>query len=181
MTQVISYRTSYFSNKYQILKDSLQIGNLYKTEWLGCTIEASLNEQKFSFVSKGILHPSITIINPVTNTTVGTIEINHLLSFHQTAILTLQNGSKYYWTCNNFFTNDWQWTSLINSEIVFKSVEPLDIFKQNGTITFSNNTQDTELFITLGIHLRNFAKRKSHLTKIMGFVILITLLPRYFR
>ena len=181
MTQVLTYKTSYFSDNYQILKDSLQIGKLYKTEWLGTAIDTTLNEQKFRFVSKGLLKPTITIFNLSTKTIIGTIKIKHLLNFYQNAVLTLSNGTQYNWTCNKLFANDWQWTALNNSEILFTSKEPIDIFKQNGTITFNDKTLDTELFITLGIHLRNFEKRKSHLTTLMGFMILVILIPRIFK
>lgn len=180
MNQILNYKTSSFSDNYQIFKDDLQIGKLYKTEWLGSKIDTALYEQKFKFISRGLLKPTISILNISTNTIVGTIRIQHLLNWHQNAILKLSNGAEYNWTCNNFFANDWQWTDLRDNEIIVTSKEPLDIFKQKGTITFSDKIQDKELFITLGIHLRNVAKRKSHLTKILGLIILITLLPKLF-
>ncbi len=180
MTQTITYKTSYLSDNYQILNDNLQIGKLYKTEWLGTTIDATINEKKFRFVSKGFLKPTITIVNLSTNAIVGAIEIKHLLNFHQNAILTLSNGAQYNWTCNKHFANDWQWTALKNSEILFTSLEPLDIFKQNGKVTYNDKTEITELFITLGIHLRNSVKRKSLLTTVMGLIILIVFLPKLF-
>lgn len=90
--------------------------------------------------------------------------------------MTLSNGAQYNWTCNKHFANDWQWTALKNSEILLTSLEPLDIFKQNGKVTFNDKTKITELFITLGIHLRNSAKRKSLLTRVMGVIIIIILL-----
>jgi hypothetical protein len=181
MAQTLTYKTSYFSDNYQILKENLQIGKLYKIEWLGTTIDTSINEKKFRFISKGFLKPTIIILNLSTNAIVGTIKIKHLLNFSQNAVLTLPNGTQYNWTSNKLFTNDWQWTSLNDLQILFHSKEPLDIFKQKGRIAFNDNTLDKELFITLGIHLRNFAKRKSHLTTMMGFMILIILIPRLFK
>ena len=181
MTQTLTYKTSYFSDNYQILKDNLQIGKLYKTEWLGTTIDTSINEKKFRFISKGFLKPTITILNLSTNAIVGTIKIKYLLNFYQNAVLTLPNGTQYNWTSNKLFTNDWQWTALNDLQILFHSKEPLDIFKQNGRIAFNDNTLDTELFITLGIHLRNFVKRKSHFTTMMGFIVLIILILRLFK
>lgn len=180
MTQPITYKTSSFSDNYQILKDSLQIGKLYKTEWLGSTIDSTLNEQKFRFVSKGLLKPTITILNLSPNKIVGTIKIKRLLNFQQNAVLTLSNDTAYQWTCHNFFANDWQWSALDSGEILFTSKEPLDLFKQNGTISFSDKTLNTELFITLGIHLRNVVRRKSHFIKLIGALILIILLQQLF-
>jgi hypothetical protein len=180
MTQTLTYKTSYFSDNYQILKDNLQIGKLYKTEWLGTTIDTTLNEKKYRFISKGFVKSTITILNLSTNADIGTIKIGNLLNFYQNAVLTLSNGTQYNWTCNKLFANDWQWTALNNLQILFDSKEPFGIFKQNGRIAFNDKTLDMELFITLGIHLRNFAKRKSHLTRMMGFMILIILIPRLF-
>ncbi len=180
MTQTLTYKTSYFSDNYQILKDNLQIGKLYKTEWLGSTIDSTLNEKKFRFISKGLVKPTITILNLSTNAIVGTIKIKNLLNFYQNAVLTLSNGTQYNWTCNKLFANDWQWTALNNSEVLFNSKEPVDIFKQNGQIDFNDKTLDTELFVTLGIHMRNFSKRKSYLTTMMGLIILIILVPKLF-
>lgn len=180
MRQTITYNTSYFIDNYKIFKENLLIGKLQKTEWLGATIDTKINEKKFRFVSKGFLKPTITIINLSTNTIVGAIKIKHLLKFYQNANLTLSNGAQYIWTCNKLFSNDWQWTALKNSEILFKAKEPLNIFKQNGTVKFNNETENTELFITLGIHLRNSVKKKSLLTTVMGLIILIVFLPKLF-
>lgn len=180
MNQILTYKTSYFSDSYQILKNDLQIGKLYKAEWLGSKIDTALYEQKFKFISRGLLKPTISILNISTNTIVGTIRIQHLFDWHQNAILKLTNGAEYNWTCNNLFTNDWQWTDLRDNEIIVTSKEPLDIFKQKGTITFSDKIQDKELFITLGIHMRNVSKGKSHFPKILGLFISITLLAKLF-
>jgi len=70
------------------LKENLQIGKLYKIEWLGTTIDTSINEKKFRFISKGFLKPTITILNLSTNAIVGTIKIKHLLNFQQNDVLT---------------------------------------------------------------------------------------------
>jgi hypothetical protein len=180
MNQTLNYKASYTSDSYQILRDSLQIGKLYKAEWLGNPIDSVLNEHKFRFISKGIFKPTISVLDISSNSIVGTINFQNLLSFYQSAVLTLSNGTKYRWSSNKLFANDWQWTDLSNDEIIFTSKEPLDAFKQYGTIIFNDRTHDKELFISLGIHLRNVAKRKSHLPKIMAIIILLALLPRLF-
>ena len=181
MTQVLTYKTTYFSDSYQILKDNLQVGKLYKTEWLGSIIDTKLNEQEFRFTSEGVLKPTITILNKTANEIVGIVKLKDLLNFYQNAILTLSNGTQYKWTCNKLFANDWQWTELNNSEILFNCKESIDIFKQNGKVAFNDKSLECEMFITLGIHLRNFAKRKSHLLRIMGFMFLIILLSRHLK
>jgi hypothetical protein len=182
MNQILNYKTSYTSDNYQILRDSLQIGKLYKAEWLGNPIDTVLNERKFRFISKGIFKPTISVLDISSNSIVGTISFQNLLSFYQSAVLTISNGTKYRWTSNKLFANDWQWTDLSNNEIIFTSKEPLDAFKQYGTMKFSDKTHDKELFISLGIHLRSVLKWKSHWKKIqiLGIIILIRQLSRQF-
>jgi hypothetical protein len=180
MNQILNYKTSYTSDRYEILRDSLQIGKIYKAEWLFNPIDTFLNEHKFRFISKGFFKPRISVLDISSNSIVGTISIQSLFSFRPSAVLTFSNGPKYRWTSNKLFANDWQWTDLNTEETIFSSKEPLDLFKQNGTIIFNDKTHDKELFISLGIHLRNVAKRKSHLTKIFGVIILIIYLQRLF-
>jgi hypothetical protein len=180
MNQTLNYKTSYTRDSYQILRDSLQIGKLYKAEWLGNQIDTVLNEHKFRFISKGIFKPTISVLDISSDLIVGTISFQNLLSFYQLALLTFSNGSKYRWTSNKLFANDWQWTDLSNDEIIFSSKEPFDAFKQYGTIIFNDKTHDKELFISLGIHLRNVGKRKSYLPRIMAIIILLALLRRLF-
>jgi hypothetical protein len=180
MNQTLNYKTSYTSDSYQILRDGIQIGKLYKAEWLGNPIDTVLNEHKFRFMAKGIFKPTISVLDTSSNSIVATINFQNLLSFIQSAVLTFSNGTKYKWTSNKLFAKDWQWTDLSNNEIIFTSKEPLDAFKQYGTIKFNDETNDKELFISLGIHLRNVGKRYSYLTKIMAITILLALLPRLF-
>jgi len=180
MNQNLNYKTSYTSDSYQILRDSLQIGKLYKAEWLGNPIDTVISERKFRFISKGIFKPTISVLDISSNSIVGTISFQNLLSFYQSAVLTFSNGTTYRWTSNKLFANDWQWTDLSNNEIIFTTKEPIDAFKQYGTIIFNDKTHDKELFISLGIHLRNVAKRKTLLPKIIGIIILLALLPRLF-
>jgi hypothetical protein len=132
MNQTLNYKTSYTSDSYQILKESLQIGKLYKAEWLGNPTDAVLNEHKFRFISKGMLKPTISVLDISSNSIVGTISFQNLVSFYQSAILTFSNGTNFRWDSNKLFANDWQWTDLSNDEIIFTSKEPLDGFQQYG-------------------------------------------------
>ena len=180
MNQILNYKTSYTSDSFQILRDSIQIGKIYKAEWLGNPIDTVLNDHKFRFISKGIFKPTISVLDISSNSIDGAISFQNLLGFYQSAVLSFSNRTKYRWTSNKLFANDWQWTDLSNDEIILTSNEPLDAFKQYGTIIFNDKTQDKELFISLGIHLRNVAKRKSILPRIMAIIILLALLQRIF-
>ena len=134
MNQILSYKTSYTSDRYEILRDSVQIGKIYKAEWLFNPIDTVLNEHKFRYISKGFFKPRISVLDIYSNSIVGTISIQSLFSFRPSAVLTFSNGPKYRWTSNKLFANDWQWTDLSNDEIIFTSKEPLDGFKQYGNL-----------------------------------------------
>ena len=54
MAQTLTYKTSYFSDNYQILKENLQIGKLYKIEWLGTTIDTSINDKKLELLNLAV-------------------------------------------------------------------------------------------------------------------------------
>lgn len=173
MESVISYQTSYLNNKYNIFSNNLEIGNVFKTEWLGSTVEGNINGRKIKLIDKGFINPTITIVDKKTNQVIGSIIISNLLTFHPLATLTTESHHKYKWTTPEIFDKSWQWTNLTTGQTIIKSNEPLNIFRHQGRITIIEKTDQNYLLIAVGIHLRNVIDRKTYLTRVIGLMVLI--------
>jgi len=172
MQNGLTYQTSFMKDSYFICKDNLQIGKLYKGEWLGSTIDATTNEHSFRFVSKGFFRPAISITDKKTKHIIGTVAINNFFKFSPSATLSLINNKCYAWTTKGIFSFGWKWVDLANEQIIATSTEPLDILGQSGTIELPQQNEQTELLIALGIHLRNVVQRTTVMTRIIAFVSL---------
>ena len=117
----LTYQTSFMKDSYFICKDSLQIGKLYKAEWLGSTIDTTINEQSFRFVSEGFFSTTITIMNKKTRQTIGTVQINNFFKFSPSATLSLRDDKYYAWTTKGIFDFEWQWLDLPNKQMIATS------------------------------------------------------------
>lgn len=137
---------------------------MYKTEWLGSTIETTINGHHFKFVSKGFFRPVILIFDKDAKQNIGTVTINNFFKISPSATLSSFDNKHYSWTTKSIFSYDWEWLDLSDTQIVASSNEPLDIFKQKGTISLTRQNKQDELLIALGIHLRNVVQRKTVIT-----------------
>lgn len=181
MQKVLTYQTSFIKDCYFIYNKNLQIGKLYKAEWVGSTIETTINEHNFRFVSKGFLKPVISIIDKKTKQAVGTATINNFLRISPSATLRLTGDQQYSWTTKGVFKFDWKWSDLTGKHSVITSTEPLDLFRQTGTINLTEQNDQAELLVALGIHLRNVVQRKTVMTRAIGVLSLTLSLLHYIR
>jgi hypothetical protein len=172
MESVINYQTSYLRDKYNIFSNNLEIGNIFKIEWLGATVEGSINGRKLKFIGKGFINPSIKIIDKKTNQELGSITISNLLSLYPLATLTTNNNIKYKWASQQILDKSWQWLDLETGKTIINANEPFGTLKHNGTITIIDQTSQDDVLIFAGIHLRNVINRKANLIRIMGFIAL---------
>ncbi|HEX5151207.1 MAG TPA: hypothetical protein VFW07_07145 [Parafilimonas sp.] len=170
MRQSLTYQTSFIKDSYSIFSDEKQVGKLFKKEWLGSTIETSMNGHKFIFVSKGFFNPIVLVIDKATQKTIGTIAIKDL-RIYPFAILILVNNQQFRWTSGGVFSHDWKWQDLSNGQTVINSNESLNLFRQNGMISITRKNKQQELLIALGIHLRNVIQRKALLAKVLGLIV----------
>ena len=175
MESSISYQTSYSKDKYIIFSNNLEVGNVFKTEWLGAIVGGSINGRKIKLVDKGFIHPTITIVDIKTNQIIGSVIISNLLTFNPRAALTTDNNHKFKWTTPRMLDNSWQWVDLNTGQTVIKSSEPLNIFRHTGAINIIEKTDQDDLLIAVGIHIRNIIHRKAHLTRLIGLIALLIL------
>lgn len=180
MQHALTYKTSFTKDSYSIYRGNIQIGKLYKTEWLGSTIESTINEHNFRFVSKEFFRPVISIFDKDSKQNIGTVSINNFFKISPSATLSLVDNKHYRWTTKGIFSYDWEWLDLSNTQIVASSNEPLDLFKQKGTISLTQQNIRNELLITLGIQLRNVIQRKTVITRILSLIVLALTLPKLF-
>lgn len=180
MQQVLTYQTSYTQDNYQIFSDKIQIGKLYKREWLGSTIDSSINGHDFKFTSMGFFNPVISIIDKKSKQIIGTVKIKNFLNFSPSATLTIGDNQLFVWVAKDIFSYNWQWMDLLNNQTLVNSSEPIDIFRQRGAISLNQQNNYADLLIALGIHLRNVVQRKTVITRLVGLIILALILPRIF-
>jgi hypothetical protein len=175
MESVISYQTSYLKDKYIIFSNNFEVGNVFKTEWLGAIVEGNINGRKIKLVDKGFINPTITIVDKKTNQVIGSVIISNLLTFYPLAALTTENNHKFKRTTQRILDNSWQWIDLATGQTRIKSSEPLNIFRQTGAINIIEKTNRDDLLIAVGIHIRNVIHRKAHLARLIGLVALLIL------
>ncbi len=180
MQQSLTYQTSFTKDSYSIFSDNIQIGKLYKREWLGSPIETTINGYHFKFVSKGFFRPDVSFFDKDIKQNIGTVTINNFSKISPSATLHLVDHKHYSWTIKGIISYDWQWQDLSDLKIVASSKEPLDIFRQIGTISLTQQNNNEELFIALGIHLRNVVQRQSLIIRILCFIVVALLLTKLF-
>lgn len=173
MQHAVTYQTSFTKDSYLIFSGNTQIGKLYKTEWVGSPIETTINGRNFKFISKGFFRPIISVFDKDTKQNIGTVTINNFFKISPSATLNLPENKHYSWKTKGIFSYDWQWLDLSDSQIAASSNEPLDIFKQKGTISLAQQNNQEELIIALGIHLRNVVQRKTLITRILVLIGLV--------
>ncbi len=171
MQQALTYKTSYTKDSYSIFSDNIQIGKLYKKEWLGSNIETTINGNRFKFDSTWFFNPTIFVFNKNTKQKIGTVTVNNFFKISPSATFISADNKQYKWTTKGIFSYDWEWFDAVSNRVVAMSAEPFDLFKQTGTINLTQQNQQNELLIALGIHLRNVVKRKTAITQISGLVI----------
>jgi hypothetical protein len=172
MESVINYQTSYLRDKYNIFSNNLEIGNIFKIEWLGATVEGSINGRKLKFIGKGFINPLIKIIDKKSNQELGSITISNLFSLYPLASLTTVSNNQYKWSSQQILDKSWQWLDLATGKIILNANEPFGTFKHNGTIKIIDQTEEGDVFILAGIHLRNVINRKANLLRILGIIAL---------
>ena len=180
MQKLFRYQSSLFKDSYLIFNGEMQIGKLYKKEWLGSPVETTINGHQFRFISSNTFRPVITIFDKGANQNIGTVTINSIFSLTTSANLRLTGNKVYRWTNKDIFSHNWKWHDLSDMEIVASSKEPLEIFKQNGTISLAQENLKEEILITLGIHLRNVVQKQNLVTRLLSLIALALLLPRLF-
>jgi hypothetical protein len=180
MPQTINYKTSYLQDKYEIFTGDVKIGKLYKNNWLGSTIESTVNSKDFKFISNGIINPIITIFDKKNNKSIGKARIHAFFKFRPTVILTMTNNKMYKWDAKGWISSHWQWIDMNSTQVVLNADDQLNVFKNFGSISSSLPNNDMELLIGLGIHLRNIVPRANRISVILGVIILSIFLPKLF-
>jgi len=180
MQQTIIYKTTYLQDKYEIFREDLKIGKLYKSNWLGSTIETTVNSQNFKFTSKGIINHIISIVDKNSNEYIGEVKFSTFLRLHPTAILTMKSNKMYKWSAKGWISSNWQWIDMNSSQVLVNANDQLSVFKNFGSISSSSQNKDEELLIGLGIHLRNIVPRANMISILLGIIILSIYLPKLF-
>ncbi|MFS8082849.1 MAG: hypothetical protein ACMG51_05305 [Ginsengibacter sp.] len=123
------YQTGYLKDKYFIFSNNMEIGNVFKTEWIGSNVEANIIGRPIKLIDKGFINPIITIVDKKTKEIIGSITISNLFKHYPSATLNLQNMDKYLWSSPQIFDNSWQWKNIATGQTTIKSKEPINIFK----------------------------------------------------
>lgn len=177
MQHSFAFETSFWKDSYSIFRNSIQIGKLYKTEWLVSTVETTISGNSYIFISKGVFNRTISIVDKKTKQSIGAVTINSFFKVSPSATFSLTGNKHYRWTTGGIFSYDWKWFNLSDNEIVAISTEPLDLFKQKGMISWKQPNDKDELLIVLGIYFRNSVQRNTIITRILSlFLLALTLL-----
>ncbi|HMS68300.1 MAG TPA: hypothetical protein PKD18_09175 [Saprospiraceae bacterium] len=173
MGKTLTYQTSAFNSCHLIFKDSINVGKLFKLEWIGSPVEASINDSKYKFFVKGFFNPTISILDKDKNQNIGEVKVKSFFKFNPTAHMRLADGTPYFWKIQGYFRYFWEWRNQGGSVIMRSSNKESHLFDNEGTIRLFENTTDEDLMVALGIQLQQITQRKNAFTQIIGLIGLI--------
>ncbi len=179
MQSLLTYQTTITQDSYRIHNEEVQIGKLFKKEWLGSHIETTINGQHIVFNSTGIINPVVSVTDKYSKQKLGEIKVKDFFAFFPSATLQMSGGKEYCWITKSVFSYNWQWLDKSMNIEVASSRESFQVFKQSGTIRLAHPVQENALFVVAGIHLRSVV-RKQNLFNIILYMFMVLLVKRYY-
>lgn len=170
MLQTLTYQTTALQDNYSILNEAVRIGKVYKTEWLGWTMDAEIAGRRFKFMKSGLFTRVIHIEDKATRSSLGKLFIKPLFRWVPRATLELEDGNTYRWLNSRLLGTDWQWQQ--NHRIVMSAKEPWQFSGANGSVLVRASVPEKELLLSLGLMLRNDHARRSIFGLLMGAAII---------
>ncbi|RAJ06734.1 hypothetical protein LX64_01861 [Chitinophaga skermanii] len=172
MNQILSYQSKSFQDKFTLFSNGQQVGNLYKSEWLGNPIHGSLYGHNYRFQSQGILNYNINVFDADQLHMLGVVHTVQWLRWFPKAEFVLNSGTRYTFKVKGFY-NTWVWEK--DGVEVMRSAENYLLFKREGTIRVSDHTNpDNALLAALGIHLRNKMKNAALIPSIAITILMLS-------
>ena len=173
MEKTLTYQTSAFNSCHLILKDSSKVGKLFKLEWIGSPVEATINDSNYKFFVKGFFNPTISILDKDKNQNIGEVKVKSFLKFNPTAHMRLADGTPYFWKIQGYFRYFWEWRSRGGFVIMRSGNKESHLFDNEGTIQLFEETSHEDLMVALGIQLQQITLRKNAFTQTISLVGLI--------
>lgn len=170
MLQTLPYQTAALQDNYSIFNEAVRIGTVYKTEWLGWTMDAEIAGRQFKFTKSGVFTRVILIEDQETGSSLGKLLIKPLFRWTPRAILELEDGTSYRWLNSRLLGCDWQWQQ--NRRIVMSAKEPWQLTGVNESVLVRASVPEKELLLSLGLMLRNDHARRSIFGLVMGATII---------
>ena len=146
MTNILKWKKNSFTNKVSVLSQNNPIGILHKKRYSQVGQNHS-QKLKYIFKSKGVLKPQISIVENVSNETVGKISVT---KFTQQAIVTIENPRtiwKIDTKCN--FKCDFKWTIKNDKNTIVVSSEAKTFIMDDSNI-------DKELLLIAGLFIDSY-------------------------
>lgn len=177
MQKTLTYKTSYFDDSYALRKQNTFFGKLYKTAWLGSTIDIKIGDKQYRIERNGILYPTILITDKSNHQKIGEVNVSYpLFGLYPKATAIFENGKKFQWKIKGFWNRSWAWTEQGNTLITTR--EENKLFSKQGEICLSSFNMETELLSVLGLYLRSSISRQNAVGISIGLTFIVISLFR---
>jgi len=147
METKFDWKTSLFSNKFEIFRNGMPAGELSKGNWKR-KVTGELNSRKIQFNTKGFFSHETLIIDLRDDSIIGTIVFSNWKS---KASINYQNRD-FNWQFDNLLRTKWSMGN--ENGVIVKYLS--EILK--GTI---NSYTGDEILILSGFFIRNFFRQRS--------------------
>ncbi len=145
-----TWKTKFFSRKFEIFRNDIKCGEISKMAF-SRNSTGELNGKQLSFETKKLFKPSTSIINLKDGSVIGSIT---LFLFKRKSLIKYRE-KEYTWQFDNFWNTRWSVNSEYGPQVKYHCTG------LKGTIdTYTND----EVIILAGFYLRNFFRQRSSAT-----------------
>ena len=178
MQETLVFKTSYTEDSFKIWKGENLILKLFKSSWIGWTVDIKVDEKKYRLTRKGLWFPQITLIDKEANNEVSNTKVR--LSFfgiNPSAISKFNDGKLFEWNQKGLFNCNWTWVE--NDEVIIQAKENNSLFSLEGEISIINENKYDKLLSVLGLYLRSSIIRQNRIGFGVAFIFLALWIIRW--
>lgn len=176
MQEQLTFRTTYLDDSFKIWEGENSFSKLYKSSWMGWTIDVKVDNKYYQIIREGIWYPRIKIVDKKTSREVANARVRiPFFSITPSVVTKFDDGQVFEWRQNGFLNRSWTWVE--NDNVVIQSQENTDLFSLSGEITMLNENKHNNLLSILGLYLRSSIASQNRLGQILalGYLILTIL------
>lgn len=178
MQETLIFDTSYGEDSFKIWKGKNLLLKLFKSSWIGWTVDIDVDEKKYRITRKGLWFPKITLIDKEANKEVSNTRVRlPFFGINPTAISKFNDGRVFEWNQKGLFNCNWTWVE--NDEVIIQAKENNSLFSLAGEISNINENKYDKLLSVLGLYLRNSISRQSRIGFVTAFIFLALVIIRW--
>jgi hypothetical protein len=162
MKTTLLWKKGFFKKTYEIYSNDSQVGKLVENT-SGSSAEGDINNKKYQFKTQGLFKQKTQIIDPESNSVIGTIVYNTFMTRATIEYL----GQIAYWKYDNIWNTKSSITDNLGNQISFHGSS------SNGKLEFD---QPNDLLVLTGLYVTNYYWQMTVITSIIIFIPILTIM-----